>query len=292
MELRDPRHGKWCLGHGVVGQAKSLRLGHYIEAYLVDAAFSMRNSAERGGSKGFAPTREPRCRACRSIRQWHNHGANARRRAASFRRQHAERWVKAGRHASVEDALAEMDVGGITDDAIAELIVAAIGEPVPRPLRLRAGRPDHLPHDRSSRRPACRCAQSQRTVGAREHRDPLRLLQSGQRGHAVWRVHLSPSRGAESVAARIESDIEREQLRTVTSVNRSSSVLRAVRASCSISSSRSASSPARNSCASRTRCRTGEPADDHELGRLGHVQHPLGLLLVHPPDPAEQLQGA
>lgn len=122
--------GKWCLGHGVLGQADSLRCGHYVESQYVDAVFSTRDGDARA-SKGFARTSEPRCNVCRSIRQWHDHSANAFRRARSFRRNHAERWVKLKRAESVEAVLGEMDIGGITDEAIALKIVTAIGEPCP-----------------------------------------------------------------------------------------------------------------------------------------------------------------
>jgi hypothetical protein len=120
--------GKWCLGHGVVGHAESLRNGHYVEVYLVPYNFSVHNSA-RG--KGLAPTREPRCDHCRSIKRWHDHHANARRRASLFRREHAVRWVRHGRCETIDAALAEMDVGGLTLEAITQLILDAIGEECP-----------------------------------------------------------------------------------------------------------------------------------------------------------------
>jgi hypothetical protein len=119
--------GKWCLGHGVIGQAASLRTGHYVEAQYVDAVFAHNTH----GGKAFATDLMPRCNLCRSIRRWHDHGANALRRARKFRREHAERWVKLGRAESIEAALAEMDIGGVTDVAVAGLMVVAIGEPCP-----------------------------------------------------------------------------------------------------------------------------------------------------------------
>lgn len=115
--------GKWCLGHGVIGQAESLRVGHYVEAYLVDANFTPHKS----GSKGFA-TSFPRCNHCRSIRRWHDHHANALRRARRFRREHAQRWVDLGRANTAEEVLMEMLIGGVTDEAVADIIIASIGE--------------------------------------------------------------------------------------------------------------------------------------------------------------------
>ncbi len=117
--------GKWCLGHEVIGQAESLRTGHYVEGQYVDAVFSTRTE----GRKAFAS--EPRCNLCRSIRRWHDHHANALRRARSFRGDHAERWVKLGRIETVDDALAMMDIGGVTDEALTEKILAALGEVCP-----------------------------------------------------------------------------------------------------------------------------------------------------------------
>jgi hypothetical protein len=114
----------------VTGQAESLRFGHYVEGRHVEAVFTTRDGDARA-SKGLARTLEPRCSLCRSIRRWHDHGANAIRRAGEFRRDHAVRWVKLGRASSIEIVLAQMDVGGVTDEAIAALIVAAIGELCP-----------------------------------------------------------------------------------------------------------------------------------------------------------------
>lgn len=123
-------HGKWCLGHGVIDQAESLRLGHYVEMHLVDTVFATRDGDARA-IKGFGRTLQPRCNLCRSILRWHDNGANALRRARTWRREHAERWVKNGRADTVENALTEMAIGGITDEAIAGIIVAAIGELCP-----------------------------------------------------------------------------------------------------------------------------------------------------------------
>ena len=119
--------GRWCLGHGVAGQAESLRHGHYVEGYLVQECFS--THATRG--KTLAPQLEPRCAICRSIRRWHDHHLNAYRRANAFRRGHAQRWVDKGIHPTIEAALQEMDIGGCTVEAIAQLILAALDEPCP-----------------------------------------------------------------------------------------------------------------------------------------------------------------
>jgi hypothetical protein len=121
------RSGKWCLGHGVIGQAESLRTGHFVTSRLVDANFSNRDGDARA-SKGFARTIEPRCDHCRSIRRWHDHHANAERRARRFRREHAERWVKQGRAETLEDVYTEMDIGGVTEEALTAKILEAIGE--------------------------------------------------------------------------------------------------------------------------------------------------------------------
>src|SRR5580765_8605340 len=119
--------GKWCRGHGVDGQAESLRDGHYVEAYLVPDNFSTNSHGDRGPVTGLAP----RCHHCRSIRQWHNHGPLALARARTFMNPHAERWVKTGRGDTIERVLEQMDIGGLTVDLIADKIVAAIGEPCP-----------------------------------------------------------------------------------------------------------------------------------------------------------------
>lgn len=118
--------GEWCLGHGLIGQAESLRTGHYVEAHLVGDVLG----THKIGTKGLG-TVQPRCRICRSIRQWHDHHANAWRRAGAWRRQHAKRWVQLRRHLTIEAALLEMDVGGVTQAAVTEIILAAIGEPCP-----------------------------------------------------------------------------------------------------------------------------------------------------------------
>jgi hypothetical protein len=119
--------GKWCLGHGVAGQAESLRHGHYVEGYLVKDCFSLSNGTAVL-AKGFGQNLHSRCALCRSIIQWHDHHANAERRAKQFLRQHAERWVKKGKHDTTEAALTEMDIGGVTVEAITQLILAALGE--------------------------------------------------------------------------------------------------------------------------------------------------------------------
>lgn len=119
--------GKWCLGHDVAGQAESLRHGHYVAAHLVDANFSPNSH----GGKGLATDFMPRCNHCRSIRRWHDHGANALRRSRSWMREHADRWVKLDRADTAEVVLAMMDIGGITEQSLADVIVASIGEPCP-----------------------------------------------------------------------------------------------------------------------------------------------------------------
>jgi hypothetical protein len=108
--------------------AESLRLGHYVEPHLVEYLFS----PDRESAKGLGGMYlHSRCRICRSIRRWHDNHGNAYRRAADFRRQHAERWVKKGRHPDVEAALLEMDVGGVTVDAVAALLLCHIGKECP-----------------------------------------------------------------------------------------------------------------------------------------------------------------
>jgi len=118
------------LGHDLDDQAESLRHGHYIDAHLVEHNFATRDGDARA-SKGLARTLEPRCDICRSLRRWHDNHANAYRRAAEFRRQHAERWVAKGRHPDITSALLEMDVGGMTVDAIASLLLDAVGKECP-----------------------------------------------------------------------------------------------------------------------------------------------------------------
>jgi hypothetical protein len=130
MDSQPGTAGKWCLGHGVVGHAESLRNGHYVEAHLVPDVFSI-NTHGRDGGKGLATGTMPRCAICRSIRRWHDHHGNALRRARDFRREHAQRWVDKGIHPTVDAALLEMDVGGVTEEAVAALILEAIGEPCP-----------------------------------------------------------------------------------------------------------------------------------------------------------------
>jgi len=105
-----------------------LRLGHYVEAHLVEHNFSTHNAS---GTKGLGPTLQSRCDICRSLRRWHDNHANAYRRAADFRRQHAERWVEKGRHPDIEAALQEMDVGGVTVDAVAALLLDHVGKDCP-----------------------------------------------------------------------------------------------------------------------------------------------------------------
>ena len=123
--------GKWCLGHGVVGKDEALRLGHYVEPHLVGDVFSV-NTHDTSRAKGLGTTGlRPRCKMCRSIRRWHDDHGNAHRRASAFRTQHAERWVKKGRHPTVDAALREMDIGGVTAEAVAQLILAAVGEDCP-----------------------------------------------------------------------------------------------------------------------------------------------------------------
>lgn len=121
------RTGKWCLGHGVDDQAESLRYKHYVEAHLVDAVFSTNHA----GAKTLGSATQPRCDICRSIRRWHDNHANAYRRAGDFRRQHAERWVEKGHHPDVEAAQLEMDVGGVTNDAVATLLLDHVGKECP-----------------------------------------------------------------------------------------------------------------------------------------------------------------
>lgn len=122
--------GYWCKGHGVHdADAESLRAGHYVKGQYVPHCVTTHQI--RGGGKGLAPNPEPRCNICRSIRQWHDDLGNARRRAHAFRRQHADRWVKNGRRPSIADALEEMDTGGVTADALVQLMLAHLGQPCP-----------------------------------------------------------------------------------------------------------------------------------------------------------------
>ena len=121
--------GHWCLGHGLDDHAAALRHGHYVEAHLVNDLFS--TNTHGPGDKTLGTELRPRCSICRSLRQWHDNHANAYRRAGSFRRQHADRWVEKGHHPNAEAALLEMDVGGVTVDAVAALLLDHVGKECP-----------------------------------------------------------------------------------------------------------------------------------------------------------------
>lgn len=127
--MSNPR-GKWCLGHGVSGQAEALRTGHYVESHMVGDLFSTRDGDARA-IKGLGRTLQPRCAICRSLIRWHDNHANAERRANDFRRQHAQRWVIKGHHLTIEAALVEMDTGGVSTAALAALLVEHVGQLCP-----------------------------------------------------------------------------------------------------------------------------------------------------------------
>lgn len=124
-----PFTGKRCLGHGVPNSpAPSLEHGHYVRADLVNANFSTQSNSTKTLGRIYL---HPRCNHCRSIQRWHDNHVNAARRANAWRRQHAQRWVKKGHHTTIDAALAQMDTGGITAEALNGLLVSHVGKPCP-----------------------------------------------------------------------------------------------------------------------------------------------------------------